>query len=214
MTAPPPPSIHVDVVRFVRYQHHALPLEVVQGHAVFFRIEDGGVKPLDGGEQDVDVVGGSGLEVGHLADVHPLVVDDDGGGKQVLRGRGVEEVVPRFVDDVGAVHEEQKVAVALGVEVGNGGRHHQGLTRAGGHQEEQLVVDAGLAIEILLPVIQEVAQGAFLVRAHPKTRVQVLNDVQRQRCALDVARTQFAAQHFEEVERLGGHAFTPRRSWN
>lgn len=103
----------VDVVGFVGDEGDVLVGKVVVGEAVFAGLVKATVQPLNGGEEDTDVVGVGALEIGDFTNADCFGAEFEGVGEQVFGGEGVEEVVARFFDDVTAVDEEQEVAIPM-----------------------------------------------------------------------------------------------------
>ena len=81
--------------------------------------------------------------------------------KKIFRRKRIQEVFAGFVYDVGAVHKEEKVPVALFVKVKDRPRHNQGFPAPCCHVKKEL---CGLLPEpVIGKIIQEAAEGLVLI---------------------------------------------------
>ena len=108
------------------------------------------MQALNRREHDIDVVLIRSLKILHLAHHHALVAKTHALSKQILARLRIQEIVAGFVDDIRAVHEEQKIAEALLIQIQNQACHHQRLAASCCHVEQQLVILARFAVKSLL----------------------------------------------------------------
>ncbi|MDE0141620.1 MAG: hypothetical protein OXI80_08440 [Caldilineaceae bacterium] len=118
----------VHMVGLIGQQDDLFFLEIFVGQRVLFGIGQVGMQLLDGSETDVDVVLVDAFKVVNRRHVYGIgdTVSrcatarkgrGDGFVKEVFGGAGIEKVVSGLGNDVGGVDEEEKVPVALIVEV-------------------------------------------------------------------------------------------------
>ena len=162
------------MVGFVREQHHGRLGKILQRQAVFPHHPQVGVQALRGGEQDVDGLRIAGLEVGDLPDLHPMPVHKDLRREEVFGGAGIQEDVPGLLDDGGEVHKEEKIPVALLIEIGDEPRHDQRLAAAGGHVEQHLA--GALRAAGPLEVGDKVLKGRLLIGPQRHAGIQTVPD--------------------------------------
>ena len=102
-------GLRVQVVRLVGDQDDLVLAEILERDRVFLLGRQVTVEFLDRREADVDIPGIDGLEVLDRRDPDVLIADDDVGHEKELRRLRIQEVVPRLLDDVCRVDEEQEV---------------------------------------------------------------------------------------------------------
>ena len=86
----------------------------------------------------------------------------------------VQEIILRFLDDVVAVYEEEKVSVALFIEIKHQPGHNERFATAGGHIIKQMNGPILFAVEIGVPEIIESSKGFSLIFADRKFRRKVV----------------------------------------
>ena len=132
------------------------------------------MEALGGGEQQVDGIRVSGLEIGDLLNTDLLAADHQCRGEQVF-GRGwIQEDGPGLLNNGSEIYKEQKIPVALLVEVDHEPCHQQGLAAAGGHVEQHL---AGLP-QVVRPgkIGDEILQRRLLIGPQGHPGVQTVPD--------------------------------------
>lgn len=105
-------GLDVDVMGFVRNQHHSVLTEVFKGDSVFFFSCQVRVEFLNRREADVDAAGIDAFKVLYWRNAHAAVANHHFLIEKIFDGGGIEEVVFGLFDDVGGVDKEQEVAVS------------------------------------------------------------------------------------------------------
>ena len=90
----------IHMVRFIRDQRHLVLAEIFKSQCIFALGGQIGMQFLDSGEADAYVVGIGRFEIIHLTDTCFAIREVKLWAEEILDGERIEEIIPRFIDDI------------------------------------------------------------------------------------------------------------------
>ena len=96
----------VQMMGFIRDEHNFSIFEIIIGQARLFRRIEAAMQALNRRKHDIDVLLIRRLKVLDFFDPNPFFADLNRFREEIFRRRRVEEILPRFLDNIRAIDKE------------------------------------------------------------------------------------------------------------